>query len=438
MLRALRIGTFAIASTTAALASGKPGSSPYELVDQFADVLARIENDYVEPAAREKLAQGAIQGMVDALDPHSAYMPPDDYDDFKADTSGQFAGIGVEVDLRNGQITVVAPIPGSPAERAGIRGGDRIVSVNGIAPDTLPLVEVVHRMRGKKGSTVRLIVRRRGNPSPLSFNVVRDDVKLPSIYVRQFDHSVAYLRITAFQEGTHAELLDKLGELASRSNYRGILLDLRQNPGGLVGEAIAVADEFLNGGLLFYTRHQGKLVDRVETTAYGHFENIPLVTLVDEGTASAAEILAGALKDRKRSAIVGARTFGKGTVQTIFDLSDGSGLRLTSMRYYTPAGLGIQASGVEPDETIVESDADLDGSMREADLPNHLPSERLSNPVHSKSSELGEPAEKRPCPITKPMESLLERIRRLPPSPKASDGKILARGFQLLVSRLQN
>lgn len=427
---------FGFVSFIATLAHGENRANPYDLVDQFARVLDRIEREYAEPAPAEKLVQGAIEGMVSALDPHSAYLPPEAYDDFKADTSGQFAGIGVEVDLRSGQVVVIAPVADSPAERAGIQSGDRIISVNGVAPDTLPLSEIVHRMRGKKGTTVHVVVRRPGHSSPLEFNIVRDDVQLPSVYVRRFDQDIGYVRITAFQDGTHGELLDKLGSLRQQRDLKGLLLDLRQNPGGLVSEAVAVADEFLGSGLLFFTRQRANVIDRIDTTSRGHFEGIPMITLIDEGTASAAEILAGALKDRERSILVGTRTFGKGTVQTILDLPDGAGLRLTAMRYYTPAGVGIQASGVLPDEVVSDAEPGDPAPLREADLPNHLPSEVLPTAPPHRSAEIPTQPVAVQCGNPKPIKSLAERIRQLSPSPGSSDGKVLARAYRLLVTEL--
>lgn len=323
LLRVAAISTLVFGSSPVRAAS----SRPYDIVEQFAEVLSVIEDGYVEPPARDKLGEGAIVGMVGALDPHSVYMPPEQYEDFRQDTSGRFAGIGVEVDLRNGQVEIISPIAGSPAEIAGLIAGDRILMVDGIPLDNLPLMDIVHRMRGTKGTVVHLLIRRRGHSEPIQFTVVRGDVKLPSVYVRYFDGQVAYIRITAFQDGTHTELLTKMGTTKKTLGpYRGIILDLRQNPGGLVSESIAVADEFLAKGPLFFTRHRGEIIERVDTTNYGNFERVPLVTMVDSGTASAAEIVAGALKDRKRSVLIGNRTFGKGTVQSIIDLPGGAGL----------------------------------------------------------------------------------------------------------------
>jgi carboxyl-terminal processing protease len=263
-------------------------------------------------------------------------------------------------------------------------------------------------------------------------------VQLPSIYVRHLDHDIALVRIVAFQEGTHTELLEKLGSLLAHGGIQGLLLDLRQNPGGLVSEAVAVADEFLGSGLLFFTRQRTKVTERVETTSRGHFEEVPMVTLVDAGSASAAEILAGALKDRHRSKLVGTRTFGKGTVQTIVDLPEGAGLRLTAMRYYTPAGIGIQASGVQPDEVVDDTEPERADALRESDLPNHLASEVSTTPSNSKTADPNTLPVERTCEKPTPVLSIAERIARLPPSPTASDDIALARGYRLLLSLLSS
>jgi carboxyl-terminal processing protease len=433
-LEFVAIGVFSATNSPADAAT----SQPYDVVEQFAEVLSVVEEGYVEPPAREKLAEGAIAGMVSALDPHSAYMTPEQYEEFQQDTSGQFAGIGVEVDLRNGQVVVIAPIAGSPAELAGIRQGDRILMVDGTPLDTLPLTEIVHRMRGAKGTAVNLVIRRNKRQAPISIRVVRDDVKLPSIYARYFDGRIAYLRITTFQEGTHTDLLAKMGALKSQwGPCRGIVLDLRQNPGGLVAESIAVADEFLAKGPLFSTRHRGQVVEQVYTTNYGTFERVPLVTIVDPGTASAAEIVAAAFKDRQRSLLVGDRTFGKGTVQSIIDLPGGAGLRLTSLRYYTPSGAGIQASGIEPNRLVAEQEKTAE-LQRESDLPGHLPSEsRLALAQSVQPAALQVDHGDNPCEVPKPMLSMAQRMDQLPASPVAVSDSALAFAYRTLSEQLR-
>ena len=437
-VRQLFVIATAVIFAAGTLPASAASSRPYDVVEQFAEVLSVIEEAYVEPPARDKLGEGAIAGMVGALDPHSAYMPPEQYEDFRQDTSGQFAGIGVEVDLRNGQVVIIAPIAGSPAELAGLAAGDRILMVDGVALDSLPLTEIVHRMRGVKGTPVRLLIRRSGQSAPISVKVVRDDVKLPSVYARYFDGRIAYVRITAFQEGTHTELLLKMGALKSQLGpCRALILDLRQNPGGLVNESIAVADEFLSRGALFSTRHRGQVIEQVHTTSYGNFERTPLVTLVDSGTASAAEIVAGAFKDRKRSMLVGNRTFGKGTVQSIIDLPGGAGLRLTSLRYYTPDGVGIQASGIKPNQVVLSEQEQAAEILRESDLPGHLPSEAA--PSNVQQPQRPEPAAEHgqnPCEVPKPLLSMTQRMSQLPASPIASTDTALAEAYRSLMKQL--
>ena len=426
--------TFLTLSPTWALAAT---SHPYDVVEQFAEVLSVVEDEYVEAPQREALTQGAIAGMVAALDPHSAYMTAEQYGEFKEDTSGRFAGLGIEVDLRNGQVIIVAPIGGSPAERAGLRSGDRIVALDGTPLEALPMAEIVRRMRGMKGTVAHLVLRRTGHELPIRINVESDDVSVPSVHTHMFEGHVAFVRIVAFQEGTHTELLSKMGNLISQlGQCRGLILDLRQNPGGLVAESIAVADEFLNSGLLFSTRHRGKVVERVETTAYGHFENIPMITLVDSGSASAAEIVAGAFKDRKRSLLVGDRTFGKGTVQSIIDVSGGAGLRLTSLRYYTPLGHGIQAAGIQPDTLVADQDLDAE-PLRESDLPGHLPNERVSIAPPTTTDQAAPPnKDEQGCVRLKPIRTLAQKMADLPAVPTTEKDAQLALAYQLLLNQI--
>ena len=432
-----RIGAVSALIVMTSMPALAASSQPYDVVEQFAEVLSVVEDEYVEPPQRETLAQGAIAGMVGSLDPHSAYMTPEQYREFKQETSGKFAGIGVEVDLRDGQVIIIAPIANSPAEKAGLKSGDRIVALDGVSLESLPVAEIVHRMRGVKGTAVHLVIRRSGVQGPVRIDVTRDDVWLPSIYTRAFDGQIAYVRIAAFQEGTHVELLSRVGELFSQlGKCRGMVLDLRQNPGGLVSESIAVADEFLGSGALFSTRHRGKIVEWVDTTNYGNFERIPLITLVDSGSASAAEIVAGALKDRKRSAIIGERTFGKGTVQSIIDLPGGAGLRLTSLRYYTPSGIGIQTSGVLPD-TVLASDETEDNPVRESDLPGRLPNDSpkasatLAKPERTAANE----TEYRYA-APKPLKTIAQRIAELPARPTSANDRQLAFAYQALLEQL--
>ncbi|MBM4358297.1 MAG: S41 family peptidase [Deltaproteobacteria bacterium] len=352
---------------------------PYAPLSQLARVLVQVENQYVDPVDRQRLLEGAIKGMVAELDPHSAYMPKREFAMFNEDTGGSFGGIGVEVDFRNGRVVILAPIPGAPAARAGLRGGDELVVVDGKPLASIPAEQIVKRMRGAPGTRVKVSVRRAGEPELLDFELVREQVRLRSVDGRRLTDDVAYLRLRQFQSGTHDELLEAVGALrkASPAPLRAVVLDLRNNPGGLVDEAEAVADELLDGGSIYSTRHRGRVLDEARAHAGGALAGLPVAVLVNEYSASSSELLAGALHDSGKALLVGAPTFGKGSVQTIFELPGGTGLRLTTMRYYTPSGRAIQAEGIRPDIEI-RYDDDRDGRLsvqREGDLDGALVAE---------------------------------------------------------------
>jgi carboxyl-terminal processing protease len=358
---------FAQATTQAA--------SPYSPLDQLARVLVIVENQYVEPTQRAKLTEGAIKGMVAELDPHSAYLPPDEFALFQGETAGKFGGVGVEVDFRNDYITVIAPIEGSPAARAGIRSGDQILAVDGKPMRGERIDKLVGLMRGPSGSRVAMTVRRQGAPDPLTFDLVREEIHIQSVTAKRLTGDIAYVRVKQFQEGTHQELVRIASKLRTeaRAELRGVILDLRNNPGGLVDEAEGVADEFLSSGVIYTTRHRGKVIDEAHAHDGGAFATVPIVALVNEYSASSAELVAGALQDSRRATIVGAPTFGKGSVQTIYELPGGAGMRLTTMRYYTPSGRSIQAEGIKPDILIQpETPAPPGQIVRERDLEGHL------------------------------------------------------------------
>lgn len=354
-------------------------SNPYAPFDQLARVLVLVESQYVEPAARTKVTEGAIKGMVAELDPHSAYMTPAEYALFQGETEGKFGGVGVEVDFKNDFVTVLAPIEGSPAERAGVKPGDQIIAIDGHPMRGERIDKLVTMMRGVSGSKVKMTVRRAAVADPITFDLTREEIHVASVTGKRLDHDVAYIRLKQFQEGTHEELLRTAAKLRAESPrpLTGVILDLRNNPGGLVDEAEGVADEFLTSGVIYTTRHRGQVVDEVKAHAGGAFATLPIVTLVNEYSASSAELVSGALQDSHRATIVGAPTFGKGSVQTIFDLPGGAGLRLTTMRYYTPSGRTIQAEGIRPDVLIVPAKpiaaTDL---VRERDLEGHLSAEQ--------------------------------------------------------------
>ncbi|MFO0586692.1 MAG: S41 family peptidase [Polyangiaceae bacterium] len=349
-------------------------ASPYAAFDQMSRVLVLLENNYVDPTQRQKVIDGAIKGMVAELDPHSAYMPPSDYAIFRGDTQGKFAGVGVEVDFRGEAVTIIAPFDGSPAARAGIRPGDQIVAIDGKPVRGERIDKLVNMMRGDAGTKVKLTIRRKDAADLIPFEIVREVIHVDSVTGKRLNGGVAYVRLKQFQEGTRDELLVITGKLraASKEKIAGVLLDLRNNPGGLVDEAEGVADEFLGGGTIYTTRHRGRVIDEARATAGGALSDVPIVALVNEYSASSSELLAGALQDNGRAKIVGAQTFGKGSVQTIYDLPNGAGLRLTTMRYYTPSGRSIQAEGIRPDVVIKRPDAPDGVLVRESDLDGHL------------------------------------------------------------------
>ena len=393
--------------------------NPYQSVAQMGRVLVQIENSYVDPVDRGKLLEGAIKGMVDNLDPHSSYLPPDEWKQFQSDTEGKFGGVGLEVDGRGEKLVVIAPIEGSPAARAGIKSGDQIIAVDGEDVMTQPLDKIVKKMRGAPGTKVKITIHRetgRGTvaagspdsgiaPSPvlpndharspdggtstggertgqtLTFEVTREVIHVTSVNYKLLDGNIGYIRIKQFQERAHAETMAATAKLraeAKNGPLAGILLDVRSNPGGLVDEATEIADEFLTTGGIYSMRHRGQIIEDLKSRPGGAFADIPCVALVNEWSASASELLVGALQDNKRATVVGANTFGKGSVQSILPLPNGSGLKLTTARYYTPSGHAIQADGIHPD-VIIESGtrgpAEAPKITRERDLPGHLAAE---------------------------------------------------------------
>jgi carboxyl-terminal processing protease len=356
------------------------GDTPYAAVEQLGRVLVEVENEYVDPVDRARLVDGAIKGMVAELDPHSSYMPPDEFQVFESDTEGQFGGIGIEVETRNDQLVVLAPIEGSPAERAGIRSGDVIVSVDGREAASQPLDKLVKHLRGAPGGHVKIGLRRQGVPELLSFDLVREVIHVPSVSFKMLADHVAYIRVKQFQDRTHDELLDAAAKLRARAggHIEGVMLDLRSDPGGLVDQAADVADEFLDEGVIYTARHRGRIVDEVNARSGGAFVREPCVVLVNQYTASASELVAGALQDHRRASVVGEPTFGKGSVQAIVSLPGGAGMRLTVSRYYTPSGHAIQADGVHPDVAVELKKADGSVSYREKDLEGHLAPETSS------------------------------------------------------------
>jgi carboxyl-terminal processing protease len=408
-------------------------ASPYAAIAQLGRVLVEVENNYVEPVDRKKLVDGAIAGMVGALDPHSAYMPPQDYAVFQSDTEGKFGGVGVEVDGRNDMITVIAPIEGSPAERAGVRSGDRIVAVDGIEVAGGSLDKLVRRMRGAAGTHVKLSIQREGAPQRIELDLVREEIHVPSVAARMLEGNIAYVRVKQFQEHSHDEVVAAAARLRAESKGKlvGVVLDMRSNPGGLVDEAAEIADEFLPAGTIYVTRHRGQVIDDVKAKSGGVFSDLPTVTLVNEYSASASELVAGALQDNKRTLVVGANTFGKGSVQAIIGLPGGAGLRLTIARYYTPSGHAIQGDGVHPDIVIETTRvaASPVPIVRERDLDGALPPEGL--PRTAPRGDAGAPARAIDGGAD-PLDTMRSDARNVPRDPMVGNDFVLRMGYQLL------
>jgi carboxyl-terminal processing protease len=412
--------------------------NPYSLLDQLGRVLAFVENEYVDPVSHQTLLEGALEGMVAKLDPHSSYLPPEDYAIFQSDTEGRFGGVGVEVDFGEDWVTVIAPIEGSPAERAGVRPGDRIVAIDHMSVRGKRPADLVRQMRGAPGGKVLLTVSRPGSDKYLYFSLTREVISVASVASKVLALGVGYLRIKSFQVGTHTELLSEFGALRKKANGSpaGLILDLRNNPGGLVNEATAVADEFLTQGVVFTTRRRGKVVDEVRATPGGALRQGKLVILVNEYTASSAELLSAALQDNHRGNVIGAPTFGKGSVQTIVDLPGGAGIRLTTLRYYTPLGHAIQAEGVKPD-VLVPSVRGEFGVVREKNLEGHLsaepggPRETPALPLDPNGKEASGPKET-PATTDAPPSS----TREVPDDPRTGKDPALAIAFQMLTGAL--
>ena len=326
-------------------------SETYEELKTFSEVLNQVQKHYVEETKPKDLIQGAIRGMLGTLDPHSAYMTPEMYKEMQVETRGEFGGVGIQIGVKDNRLSVIAPIEGTPAYRAGIKAGDFITKVNEDPTKDLSLMDAVTKMRGPKGSKVNLTIQRDGAPEPLVFTLVRDTIKIESVKAKMIDN-LGYVRLTQFQEATGRDLSKAIKQFRDQK-AQGTILDLRNNPGGLLTAAVDVSEQFLpSGKLVVYTKSREGKKDEWFAKSKDQLEDLPVIVLVNEGSASASEIVAGALQDWGRAVVVGATSFGKGSVQTILALGDGSGLRLTTAKYYTPKGRSIQSTGITPDIVV--------------------------------------------------------------------------------------
>jgi len=364
------------------------GGTPYRKLQVFSRVLAYVERNYVSQPDEEKLIYGAIQGMIGTLDPHSLFMPPDVYREMKSTVVGEYGGVGLELGIRDGAVTVIAPVDGTPAQRAGFQSGDVLVEIDGQSTEGLALFDAAMRIRGAPGTTVRFLVRRRGLADPLTIEVQREQLIIIPVEGRVLAGTYIYLKIKNFQKNTFAMLAEQLERLEAAAGgagkASGLILDLRNNPGGLLEQAIKVSDEFLDEGLIVSTEGRAKRDVEKHFAQRGGRLALPMVVLVNGGSASASEIVAGALQDHGRAVVLGTRTFGKGSVQTVIDLEDGSGLKLTVARYYTPAHRSIQEQGIEPDILVEALDLEAlrqqglvsEEQGREVDMAGHLAGEQ--------------------------------------------------------------
>mgnify|MGYP001326336044 FL=1 len=371
---------------------------PLNEIRIFTEIFSKIKSDYVENIEDSTLLKNAIKGMLQGLDPHSAYLDKDAYKELQEGTSGEFGGLGIEVGYEDGFVKVISPIDDTPAKRAGIKAGDLIIRLDGKSVKGISLMEAVKMMRGKPGSEIELTILRGGEEKPFNVTIVRDIITVKNIKAETIESAFGYIRISNFQIHTVDDLSKALTKLESENNnmLKGLVLDLRNNPGGLLNAAVGVSDLFLDEGLIVYTegRVKGSKL-KFNAKPSEMFKDIPIIVLVNGGSASASEIVAGALQDHRRAIIMGERTFGKGSVQTILPMNDETALKLTTARYYTPSGRSIQASGIEPDMIVKNIKFDVkqnnnmgNGLIKESDLTGHLDSEVTKNDSNQKKDNV--------------------------------------------------
>jgi carboxyl-terminal processing protease len=393
------LSTFSGIALVAGGASALPKKfSPYHKLNIFTRVLSYVENNYVENVDHDELIYGAIRGMLETLDPHTSFLKPDQYKEMKIDTTGEFGGVGIEVEMRaagdaregrENVLTVMSAIEGTPAAKAGLTTGDQILKIDDLSTRNLHMDEAVQKMRGKKGSQVVLTVDRPGHAwpdgskGPRTITLMREIIKIDNVVGKSIEPGYGYLRLKQFSENSDRDVetaLDKLEHDSPTGHLSGLVLDLRNNPGGLLDQAVRITDDFIESGLIVRTEGKdGRIIDEERAHARGTRTGFPMIVLVNGGSASASEIVAGALQDHGRAAIMGTQTFGKGSVQTVIELDDGSALKLTIARYYTPSGRSIQERGITPDLVVEQVKlADLkpqhgdEPQQKERDLAGHL------------------------------------------------------------------
>jgi carboxyl-terminal processing protease len=396
----MAIGTIAVLGLAGGVLADKPTALgkdlPWQDAHMLAEVLDRVEHDYVNPVDDHQLLQAAIRGMVSSLDPYSAYLDGDEYDEIKISSSGQYSGVGIEVSMEDDQVVVVSPFEGSPAAAAGIRTGDVIATIDDVPVNTTTLADTIGRMRGKEGTSVKIGILRQGSTDTLEFTLKRSRVELHSVKSELPEPGFGYVRIAEFSETTGDDTVSALRELRKRNGaaLKGLVLDLRNNPGGVLEAAVSVADAFLEGGVIVSAK--GRTAEskfEMNATPGDELHGAPIVVLVNGGSASAAEIVAGALKDHHRAKLMGRTTFGKGSVQTVMPLSGDRAIKLTTSLYYTPSGVSINHRGIAPDIELerdpkpqaVPAPADAPLEQRDPDVKRAI-EELKVQPVHGSGS----------------------------------------------------
>jgi carboxyl-terminal processing protease len=368
---------------------------PLDQLRNFSDIFSRIKSDYVEDVEDDVLLEHAIRGMLSGLDPHSTYLSPDEYNELRIGTSGEFGGLGIQVGMEDGFVKVISPIDDTPAFNAGLKAGDLIIRLDDKTVKGMTLNDAVKVMRGKPGTDIELTVVREGEDKPLTFVVTRDIIKVKSVKNRTLDPGYGYIRISNFQSRTAPQLMAAINELKenNKDGLKGLVLDLRNNPGGVLNAAAEVSDLFIDKGKLVYTE------GRIDNSHYEYnakpgdiLDGAPVVVLINGGSASASEIVAGALQDHKRAVVMGSKSFGKGSVQTIQELRSGGAVKITTARYFTPNGRSIQGAGITPDiildkYTVTSADEDTITRIKEVDLSNHISNPNMTDEEIKKSEQ---------------------------------------------------
>ena len=418
-MQKLRVLTSAALALVTFLAGGGvmkavSAEADYDSLRRFSQILDMVEQYYVNEVSQKELLDGALKGMLENLDPHSTLMTEKEFQEMQENTSGEFFGVGVEITMENGQVMVVSPIEDTPGHRAGLRAGDTIVAVDGEFTMNMSLSEVVSKMRGKRGTEVELQVLHKNSSQPVTMKITRDAIPLVSVKSRELEPGYWWIRLTRFSGHTSEDLAEELKKARDKGEVKGIVLDLRNNPGGLLDQSVAVADQFLRDGVIVSMRGRDASADRsFNARSQASDMDCPMVVLVNAGSASASEIVAGALRDQKRALILGEQTFGKGSVQNLIPMADGTGLKLTVARYYTPSGKSIQAEGIKPDfEILWENPREEEApafSFREKDLRRHLEQKKAQKDDAKKS---GKKADKKQAEEEAKAEEVKDMVAR--------------------------